>query len=366
MRDITALQPNSILWDLEVRGFCARRQFSNVVTYSVIFRNADGRQHWFKLGRHPILTPSLARTEAIRVLRSVTLGDDPAFERRALRSAPTMAEICNEYVADMDARHINGKKASTVYTDKSRIKKYIAPQLGKLKVASVTQSQIEDFMHQLSPGSAKRIIGLTGAIFTYAIKKGLRETNPVRGIETPNDNKRLRRLSVVEYAQLGNVLADGSNAAADIFLLLAVTGFRSGEARLLKWSECDLDRRIVTLADLKTGQSVRPLSGAALEIIQRQQRTSEYVFALQQGAPINKLFHHWENLKMPKDVTPHVLRHSFASLGADMGISDHLIAGLLGHAGRGITSRYLHLSDKALIETADKVAQETLRLMQAR
>lgn len=78
----------------------------------------------------------------------------------AVRESPTVAQLCDEYVAEMDARHINGKKASTVYTDKSRIRKYIAPRLGKLKVASVTQSQIEDFMNELSPGSAKRIIGL--------------------------------------------------------------------------------------------------------------------------------------------------------------------------------------------------------------
>ena len=86
------------------------------------------------------------------------------------------------------------------------------------------------------------------------------------GVETPKDNKRLRRLSVAEYAQLGDVLTNGSNVAADIFLLLAVTGFRSGEARLLKWADLDLDRRVATLSDSKTGQSVRPLSNVAVAI----------------------------------------------------------------------------------------------------
>ena len=66
---------------------------------------------------------------------------------------------------------------------------------------------------------------------------------------------------------------------------------------------------------------------------------------------------------MDKTTSPHTLRHSFASLAADMGVSDDLIAGLLGHSGRSITSRYMHLSDKALIETADTVAAETLKLM---
>jgi site-specific recombinase XerD len=53
----------------------------------------------------------------------------------------------------------------------------------------------------------------------------------------------------------------------------------------------------------------------------------------------------------------------FASLGADMGLSDNSIASLLGHAHQSITSRYLHLGDKAAIENANLVANETIRLM---
>jgi hypothetical protein len=63
LQEIAAIESNTILWDQEVRGFCARRQFSNVVTYSVIYRTREGSQHWFKIGRHPILTPSVARQD---------------------------------------------------------------------------------------------------------------------------------------------------------------------------------------------------------------------------------------------------------------------------------------------------------------
>jgi integrase len=68
-------------------------------------------------------------------------------------------------------------------------------------------------------------------------------------------------------------------------------------------------------------------------------------------------------LGMPADVTPHILRHSFASLAADLGIADHMISGLIGHKSRGMTSRNLHLGDKALLEASDLFANETLRLM---
>jgi integrase len=279
VRDVLAMQPHTILWDSDCKGLNARRQKGDAVTFSVFYRTQDGLQRWHKIGRYGVWTPEQARREAQRILRARDLGEDPSGARLAFKASPTVAELCAEYEADMDAHRINGKKASTILTDKSRIKRYIAPHLGKLKVLSVTQAQIEEFMHKLSPGSAKRIIGLTGAIFSYAIKKKLRADNPVRGIETPKDNKRLRRLAVAEYAQLWKVLTDGTNVAADVFMLLAPTGWRSGEAKLLKHSELDLDRRVATLGDTKSGQSVRPLSGAAIEIIKRQVRTeSEYVF----------------------------------------------------------------------------------------
>jgi integrase len=86
-------------------------------------------------------------------------------------------------------------------------------------------------MLSLSRGSAGRTIGLLGVMFSYAVKRKLRADNPVRGIEKPKDVKRNRRLSEAEYAQLGTAL--GRGVLSDIFQFLAVTGFRSGEARNL-------------------------------------------------------------------------------------------------------------------------------------
>ena len=42
-KEISAMQPNTILWDQEVRGFVARRQFSDVITFSVVYRTKGRR-----------------------------------------------------------------------------------------------------------------------------------------------------------------------------------------------------------------------------------------------------------------------------------------------------------------------------------
>ena len=152
LREIAALQPHTILWDQETRGFCARRQFSDVITYSVYFRARDGQQRFYKIGRHGVFTPNLARNEAKQVLRNVAVGKDPAAELKALRHGPTMVELCDVY-----QQRANGKKVSTLKSDASRIATHIKPKLGKMKVASITSENVETFfMHSLSPGSAKR------------------------------------------------------------------------------------------------------------------------------------------------------------------------------------------------------------------
>ena len=66
---------------------------------------------------------------------------------------------------------------------------------------------------------------------------------------------------------------------------------------------------------------------------------------------------------LPPDVTPHVLRHSFVSLAADLGYTEPVIAALVGHQGRSTTSRYLHSADDVLLAAADAVACRTAELM---
>jgi integrase len=348
LREIAAMQPHTVLWDIEVKGFSARRQFSEVVTYSVIFRNREGRQNWYKLGRHPILTPHIARTEAIRILRAVTLGEDPANDRHALRSGATLAELVDDFVKDMDQRRgLNGEKNTTIKSDKSRIENHIKPKLGRYRVAAISQDQIEQFTNDCSTGSARTILALLSTIFTFGIKRKLLKENPCKGIVKPKDNRKTRRLSVLEYQQLGTAISCAS-VPHDIFVFLAISGWRSSEARLLKHTEIDLERRIATLVDTKTGASVRPLSNTTIEIIKRQERNGDFVFN-RQGRPVSNLEPYWRKLELDRTITQHTLRHSVASLAADMGYSDNIIAGMLGHARSSITSRYVHL-EKALLK----------------
>jgi hypothetical protein len=71
-----------------------RRQQSQAVSYVLFYRNKEGRQRWFTIGRHGApWTPETAREEARRLLGEVAHKADPAAEKHAKRSAKTVAEL---------------------------------------------------------------------------------------------------------------------------------------------------------------------------------------------------------------------------------------------------------------------------------
>jgi hypothetical protein len=147
LRDIAAMPPSSIIWDSQIKGFVARRQFSDVITYSVVYRTRDALQRWHKIGRAGVFTPALARIEAIKVLRSVALGEDPSAERTALRNSMDVSALCDLYSASFNS---SNKKSSTIKSDNSWIKGHIKPKIGKHKVVNINRDMIEQFMYDTS------------------------------------------------------------------------------------------------------------------------------------------------------------------------------------------------------------------------
>ncbi|WP_431301673.1 tyrosine-type recombinase/integrase [Sediminicoccus sp. BL-A-41-H5] len=422
LAEVRSLPPNSELFDGgkgAVAGFGIRRQRGEGVSYIVLFRNAEGRNRRLTIGRHGApWTPETARAKAKTILAEAAGGADPAAAKREAREAPTVKELCERYLTAAAAgrlptRRGGAKKASTLAADKSRIDAHVLPLLGNRKARSITTADLEAFMHDVadgkthrreklekkrafrnvrgSMGAASRTIGMLGAIFAYGVKVGICTENPARGVLRPADGKRERRLSDDEYAlfhaglekgaRLIPAKKDGGPDKAAIWphavaaaRFLALTGWRSGEAIGLRWKEVDLARRTARLGDTKTGASIRPLSREACDVLTAQKAATggeaeALVFPPSRGETTMTGFKKFmaRIVKLgglPPDVTAHVLRHSFASVAADLDMTEITIAALIGHRGRSVTSRYVHSADAVLLAAADKVAAEIARRMQ--
>lgn len=414
IKAVEALAPDSTIWDTAVTGFGARRQRGDAIAYIVTYRTAEGRSRMQTIGRHGApWTPDTARDEARRILGDVAKGTDPAAAKREKRAAPTVNDLCDAYMAEAEAgrlltRRGAAKKPATVDTDRSRVDCHIRPLLGAMKVAAVTPRDVEKAMHDIAAGKthkretmdkprafrnvragrggASRTIGLLGAIFAFAVKRGWRADNPVRGVTRYADQRRELRLSVEDYAALGAALRgmerirpaeDGGAPRADLWppaaaciRLLALTGWRRGEALGLRWRDVDLASRTARLPDTKTGASMRPLSRRACDVLAAQDRgkADDLVFPPSRGTVAMTglpayLARVVKAADLPAEVTAHTLRHSFASMAADGGASELTVAALLGHRAGSVTARYVHTADAVLLAAADRVADAIAEAM---
>jgi integrase len=373
-------------WDAgdgALKGFGIRMKRSGTASYLVQYRNKEGRTRRLVIGKVGTLTPDEARSLASDALKAAAKGGDPSADRRAVRGAMTVSNLCDLYLADAKSRI----KPSTLVMDKSRIETHVKPLIGRFTVRSLTAADIERMKADIiagktakprkkegrggiatgGPSAAARTLGMTATILEYAKHLKLIKDNPARGVKKPPDHKQRRFLTLEEITHLGKKMreaeAAGENATAlAVIRLLLLTGLRRMEALGLPRAWLDGRARCIRFEDTKSGAQLRPIGAQAVKLIEAQPARdgSPWVFPASRGAG------HFVGLPKVLDricanaelegVTLHVLRHSFAATAAEMGFSELTIAGLLGHSVPGVTARYAHMPDSALVAAADRVA----------
>jgi integrase len=207
------------------------------------------------------------------------------------------------------------------------------------------------------------------AVFEQAKRRKKIGLNPADGVRKMAGGRRKRRLSEAELEAFGRAMreasAHGENTTglATIRALL-LTGFRRMEVLGMRREWLDERERAAHFPDTKSDEQVRPVGRAALKTLLSVpgRPGCPYVFPsdLEDSAGhfvgVVKVLERIAGRAGLKDVSPHVLRHTFSSVAGDLGFSKLTIAGLLGHAAKGDTKSYVHL-DRALLVAADRVSE---------
>lgn len=359
------------VWDSELRGFGLRVRLSGRKSFILKYRNQYGQQRKHTLGYYGAITCEEARKLAQRRLLEISQGADPASETREARSAPTVADLAQRF---MEEHAKVKKKPLSIKSDEALLRLHILPMMAQRKVASVTRQDIiklHQAMHKY-PGAANRAITLLSKMLNLAEDWGYREdnSNPCTHIERYKERKLERYLSNAEIRKLLDCLEelqrDGIENADTLLAirLLLMTGCRRNEVLTLKWSNVDLENRILKLTDSKTGKRYVHLSPQAVQLLLVHFETcgldtNPYVIkGAKPGAHLVNLQKPWTRIRKIcglQDVRLHDLRHTFASLGAASGLSLPMIGALLGHSQPQTTQRYAHLCNDTLVTATNQI-----------
>jgi len=400
-RAIDTLKPegrrDTFIWDAELRGFGVRVKPSGTKTFIIQYRNLEGRTRRCVIGQYGVLTVEQARDLAQKKLAAVIDGADPSAERHAIRQGLTISAVCDWYLDEAEAGRLIGRnrrpiKPSSIAGDRSRIDLHIKPLIGSRVVSQLKLADIERLQGDIAAGRTARArrVGRSGqtaggagvtaraistlrSLLNHARRLGLIEASPATGVRIMASQKLKRHLSAGEIRHLGKVMMqmeqEGEHptglAAIRVMLL---TGFRRMEVLAMRKEWVQPDDNIVRFPDTKSGPQMRVAGDAAMTCLESQAMRSHspFVFPADWGEGhfigVVRVLDRVCAKAGLEDVTPHTLRHSFASMAASQGFSELTISGLLGHAPRGVTQRYVHL-DTALVIAADQIASEIARLL---
>ena len=347
------------MWDQDLKGFGCKLFPSGQKSY-VLSYMSGGRKRLATVGRCTELSlreaRDRARTEFVRI-RDGERG--PLERRREAREAPTVNDALERFFNEtVPERIVAGRFTErTAREYRWHANRYVAPELGTMRVQDVTRSDVEDLTATLSdrPSQRNRVLAFVSRIFSLAERWEWRpqHTNPARGIERGREEPRRRILSRDELASLSEALNDAeANHPQSVAAIrvAGLTGLRISEVIAMRWDDIDFESGRLHLPDSKTGSRVHDLPRAALALVQNLPRFNAFVFTsgrmTPQPAPITyrTVRRHFLEIVAAaglKDVRLHDLRRTLITVAAASGENVFVIRGLLGHQTTVMAAQYV-------------------------
>jgi len=209
--------------------------------------------------------------------------------------------------------------------------------------------------------------------YRYLVQTHQLTDNPMANVAAPKHAQHLP--AVLTVAEVDRLLAapDTSNKYGlrdrAILEVMYATGLRVSELVHLKLADLHLEMGLIQTLGKGDKERIIPIGDVASDWINQylahsrpvllKQRTSPYLFLNAHGGGLSRQSI-WQKIKryvaladIQKDVTPHTLRHSFATHILENGADLRVVQELLGHADITTTQIYTHISKKRLLNVYD-------------
>jgi integrase len=260
---VDKIEAGRIVWDTKVTGFGARRQREAGGVHYVV----KNKGRWYRIGKHGSpWTVDAAREKALELLGQIVSGKDPR---------PASSEDVGGVIELYLARRKPVMKPASFENISRHLLAHGKP-LHRLKLNEVTRRAIAELLANVEKGcgpvARNRVRSSLSALYSWAIREGLCEVNPVAGTgKAEEGGSRERVLTKDEIGKVYRTMAAGMHTDfLDIVRLLLLTGQRREEISGLRWSEVDFDNKVIRLPASRVKNKrdhIVPLSDPAMEIL---------------------------------------------------------------------------------------------------
>lgn len=232
----------------------------------------------------------------------------------------------------------------------------------------VDKKDIEKYIRSLNKSSKtiSHVISSLKSFYNYYMRMGNIKSNPTDEIDRPKIEKKIPEfLTLEEVSSLLNFEVNNEFEARNkaILELLYSSGLRISELTSLELSNIDLDECLVRVMGKGSKERIVPLGNYAIDALKDyiyfyrpmlNKNNSSYVFLNNRGGVLSRQFIFKvikeECIKkgIRKNVSPHTLRHTFATHLLKNGADLRIIQELLGHENLSTTQIYTHLTNDKL------------------
>lgn len=273
------------------------------------------------------------------------------------------------------ARRLSPRTLESYSRDLNQVIAWLSDQ-GIFDWKGIQQHHIRNYIayrHRrgLSPKSLHRELSSLRSLFNFLLQEREVEANPAQGVRAPKVSRKLpTTLDVDQISQLLDIQDDSPQALRDLAImeLFYSSGLRLAE--LINLNQGDIDPQDAMVEVIGKGAKTRrvPVGSKAQEALTnwltvRDQLAHAEEMALFVGvrgkrisrSTVQKRLHHWSiEQNSPRNIHPHLLRHSFASHLLESSGDLRAVQELLGHANISTTQIYTHLDFQHLAEVYDK------------